>query len=144
MKLHELAPAPGSTKERIRVGRGRAGRRGKTAGRGQKGAKARGQIKAYYEGGQMPLQQRLPKLPGFRNPGRVEFTVINLDRLDEFEPGAVVDAKTLRAKGMVRKKGPVKILGRGEITKALTVKANAFSSTAVSKIEAAGGKAEVT
>ena len=143
MKLHDLAPAPGATKDRIRVGRGRAGRRGKTAGRGQKGAKARGQIPARYEGGQMPLHMRLPKLPGFRNPGRVEFTVVNLDSLDGFPADATVDADALRAKGLVRKKGPVKVLGRGEITKPLTIKAHAFSSSAVSKIEAAGGSVQV-
>lgn len=143
MRLHDLAPAPGATKDRIRVGRGRAGRRGKTAGRGQKGGKARGQIPARYEGGQMPLHMRLPKLPGFRNPGRVEFTVVNLDGLDSFPPDATVDPDALRAKGLVRKKGPVKVLGRGEITKPLTIKAQAFSSTAVSKIEAAGGSVQV-
>lgn len=143
MRLHELAPAPGSTKKAIRVGRGRAGRRGKTAGRGQKGAKARGQISAAYEGGQMPLHMRLPKLPGFRNPSRVEFTVINLDGLESFEPDSVVDSDKLRSKGLVRKKGPVKILGRGELTKPLKVQAQAFSSTAIQKIEAAGGSAEV-
>lgn len=143
MKLHELAPAPGSTKDRIRVGRGRAGRRGKTAGRGQKGAKARGQIPAAYEGGQMPLHMRLPKLPGFRNINRVEYTVINLDHLDQFDAGATVDSDLLRSKGLVRKKGPVKILGRGEISKALNIKVQAFSSSAAKKIEAAGGSAEV-
>jgi large subunit ribosomal protein L15 len=143
MKLHELAPAPGSRKEPIRVGRGRAGRRGKTAGRGTKGAKARGQIPATYEGGQMPLHMRLPKLPGFRNVNRVEFTVINLDGLDSFNANSTVDPDSLRAKGMVKKKGPVKILGRGEISRPLTVKAQAFSETAIRKIEAAGGSTEV-
>jgi len=143
MKLHELAPAPGSRKDRTRVGRGRAGARGKTAGRGTKGAKARGQIPAGYEGGQMPLHMRLPKLPGFRNWNRVEFTVVNLDGLDQFDANSTVDVATLRSKGLVKKKGPVKVLGRGEITKPLTVKANAFSTSAVSKIEAAGGTTEV-
>lgn len=143
MKLHELAPAPGSKKDAIRVGRGRAGRRGKTAGRGQKGAKARGQIPVGYEGGQMPLHMRLPKLPGFKNKGRVEYTVINLDGLDSFDQSSVVDIDALRAKGLVRKKGLVKVLGGGELTKSLTVKAHAFSSSAVSKIEAAGGRTEI-
>lgn len=143
MKLHDLHPAPGSTKEKIRVGRGRSGRRGKTAGRGTKGAKARGQIALGYEGGQMPLHMRLPKLPGFRNPSRVEFTVINLDSLSEFAADTVVDPELLRSKGMVRKKGPVKVLGQGEVSQSLTVKAHAFSRSAVTKIEAAGGTAQV-
>lgn len=143
MKLHELAPAPGQRKRAIRVGRGRAGRRGKTAGRGTKGAKARGQIPARYEGGQVPIHMRLPKLPGFRNPGRIEYAVVNLDRLEAFEGGTVVDDKALRSKGLVRKTGPVKVLGTGEISKPLTVKAQAFSASAVAKIAAAGGTTEV-
>jgi large subunit ribosomal protein L15 len=143
VKLHELAPAPGARQRKIRVGRGRAGRRGKTAGRGTKGARARGEIPARYEGGQIPLHMRVPKLPGFKPINRVEYTVINLDKLNDFEPGASVTPELLRSRGMVRKKGPVKVLGRGEISKALQVQANAFSSTAVSKIEAAGGSTEV-
>jgi len=143
MKLHELAPAPGSRKEPIRVGRGRAGRRGKTAGRGTKGAKARGQIPAGYEGGQMPLHMRLPKLPGFKNFNRVEYTVVNLNRLDYFDSGAVVDATALRGKGLVRKKGPVKILATGEISKPLTLRVEACSPAAAKKIEAAGGTVEL-
>ncbi|MGI8425379.1 MAG: 50S ribosomal protein L15 [Actinomycetota bacterium] len=143
MRIHDLAPPAGSTKTPIRPGRGRAGRRGKTAGRGTKGAKARGQIPAGYEGGQMPLHMRLPKLPGFRNFNRVEFTVVNLDRLEQFSADSVIDAAALRAKGLVKKKGPIKILGTGEITKPLQVQANAFSSAAVTKIEAAGGSAQV-
>ncbi|MEO7804770.1 MAG: 50S ribosomal protein L15 [Actinomycetota bacterium] len=143
MKLHELAPAPGSTKDRIRVGRGRAGRRGKTAGRGTKGDKARGQVPATYEGGQMPLHMRLPKLPGFRNFNRVEYTVVNLDGFDQFESGSIVDSDALRSKGLVRKKGKVKVLGRGDISKPLTIKVQAFSATAIAKIEAAGGTVEV-
>lgn len=143
MKLHDLSPAPGSKKDPVRIGRGRAGRRGKTAGRGQKGAKARGQIPVGYEGGQMPLHMRLPKLPGFKNWGRVEYTVVNLDSLEAFEAGSVIDVDALRSKGLVRKKGVVKVLGRGEVSKALTVKAHAFSSSAVAKIEAAGGRTEI-
>ena len=143
MKLHELAPAPGARKDRIRVGRGRAGRRGKTAGRGTKGAGARGQIPATYEGGQIPLQMRVPMLPGFRSPNRVEYSVVNLAQLDRFDAGETVDVEALRKKGMVKKKGPVKILGNGNITKSLTVKANAFSASASDKIQAAGGSAEV-
>lgn len=143
MKLQDLAPVPGSRREKIRVGRGRRGRRGKTSGRGQKGARARGPISRGYEGGQVPLQMRAPKLPGFVPPNRVEYTVINLDGLVGFEAGSVVDPAGLRSKGLVRKKGPVKVLGRGEISKILTVKAHAFSATAVSKIKAAGGAVEV-
>jgi large subunit ribosomal protein L15 len=142
MKLHELAPAPGSTHSKVRVGRGRAGRRGKTAGRGTKGAKARGQIALKYEGGQVPLQMRLPKMDGFRRHNKVEFGAVNLDALEAFDAGSTVDPDVLRSKGIAPKKGPVKVLGRGDITKALTVRANAFSATARSKIEAAGGRAE--
>lgn len=143
MKLHDLKPAPGSSRPRIRVGRGRAGRRGKTAGRGTKGAKARNQIPAAYEGGQMPLHMRLPKLPGFRSPNKVVFNVVNLNTIENFDAGSTVDPDALRSKGLVRKKGPVKVLGQGEITKAVTIKAHAFSQTAIGKIEAAGGTAEV-
>ena len=144
MKLHELAPAPGATRPRRRIGRGRAGDGGKTGGRGTKGAKARGQIPRTYEGGQMPLHMRLPKLPGFRSPNRVPYTVVNLDTLSEaFEAGALVDPEALRAKGIVKKKGPVKVLGDGDIAKVLRVRAHAFSASAVTKLEAAGGAAEV-
>lgn len=143
MNLHELAPPKGSSASRTRVGRGRAGRRGKTAGRGTKGARARGQIPAGYEGGQMPLHMRLPKLPGFRNFNRVEFTVINLDRLEGFPAGSVVDPETLRSRGLVRKKGLLKVLGTGAISKPLQIRAHAFSDAARSKIEEAGGSVEV-
>ncbi|HEY8201825.1 MAG TPA: 50S ribosomal protein L15 [Actinomycetota bacterium] len=145
MKLHELAPAPGSTSPKVRVGRGRAGRRGKTAGRGTKGAKARGQIARSYEGGQIPLQMRVPKLDGFKRLGRVEYAAVNLDTLDALDAlgaGSTVDPDLLRSRGIVPKKGMVKVLGRGDVTRALTVRANAFSATARSKIEAAGGRAE--
>lgn len=142
MKLHDLQPAPGAKKDRIRVGRGRAGRRGKTAGRGTKGDKARGQVPANYEGGQMPLHMRLPKLPGFRNPNKITYNVVNLDIIEAFD-GATIDPEALRAHGLVRKKGLVKVLGAGDITKAVTIKAHAFSQTAVGKIEAAGGTTEV-
>jgi len=144
VKLHDLAPAPGATRPRRRVGRGRAGDGGKTAGRGTKGAKARGQVHRTYEGGQVPLQMRLPKLPGFRSPNREPFTVVNLATLEaSFEPGAVVDPDALRSRGLVRKKGPVKVLGEGEVAKALQVRAHAFSGSAVTKLEAAGGAVEV-
>jgi large subunit ribosomal protein L15 len=143
MKLHHLKPAPGSKKDRIRVGRGEGGRRGKTAGRGTKGAKARGQIPAWFEGGQMPIYRRLPKLKGFTNRNRELYAVINVERLEQFDKGAVVGPEELRAHGLVKKRGKVKVLGQGELTKALTVRAHAFSVGAVERIEAAGGTVEV-
>jgi large subunit ribosomal protein L15 len=143
MKLHHLRPAEGSKKRKIRVGRGEAGRRGKTAGRGTKGLKARSKVRRGFEGGQMPLQRRMPKLRGFRNPNRVEYTVINVERLNEFEAGTTVTADDLRAGGLVKHRGKVKVLGEGEIDRALTIKAHAFSLGAVEKIKAAGGSVEV-
>ncbi len=142
MRVHELAPAPGATKQRKRVGRGIGGKGGKTAGRGSKGQGARGSVKPGFEGGQMPLSRRVPKLKGFRNPFRVEYGVVNLDTLQEFE-GDEVTPDTLRAAGLVHKHGLVKVLGRGELTRAVTVKAHAFSRSAVEAIEAAGGSVEV-
>ncbi|MEA2010575.1 MAG: 50S ribosomal protein L15, partial [Actinomycetota bacterium] len=120
-----------------------AGRRGKTAGRGTKGLKARSKVRRGFEGGQMPLQRRMPKLRGFRNPNRVEYTVINVERLNEFDAGDTVTADDLRAGGLVKHRGKVKVLGEGEIDRALTVKAHAFSLGAVEKIKAAGGSVEV-
>ena len=142
MKVHELAPAPGSTRRRRRVGRGIAGKGGKTAGRGTKGQGARNNIKPGFEGGQLPLTQRIPKLKGFKNPFRVEYNVINLDTLQEFD-GDTVSPETLRAAGLVHKHGLVKVLGRGELSRKLTVSAHAFSKSAVSAIEAAGGTTSV-
>ena len=142
MKVHELAPAPGSTRRRRRVGRGIAGKGGKTAGRGTKGQGARNNIKPGFEGGQLPLTQRIPKLKGFKNPFRVEYNVINLDTLQEFD-GDTVSPETLRAAGLVHKHGLVKVLGRGELSRKLTVSAHAFSKSAVSAIEAAGGTTTV-
>ena len=142
MKVHDLHPAPGSTQPRRRVGRGIAGKGGKTAGRGTKGQGARGQIKPGFEGGQLPLTQRIPKLKGFKNPFRVEYVVVNLDTLATFA-GTEVTPETLRAKGLVHKHGLVKVLGRGELTRALQVKAHAFSASATQAIEAAGGTVEV-
>jgi len=145
MKLHELSPAAGSTKERKRVGRGTASGQGKTAGMGHKGQKARagGGMRPGFEGGQMPLQRRIPKR-GFNNIFAKEIAIVNLTSLeDKFEAGAVVDAKALIDAGIIKKElDGVKILGKGELTKALTVKAAAFSESAKQKIEAAGGKAE--
>lgn len=143
MKLHHLRPAEGSKKRKIRVGRGESGRRGKTAGRGTKGLKARSKVRRGFEGGQMPLQRRMPKLRGFRNPNRVEYTVINVERLNEFDAGATVTADDLRAMGLVKHRGKVKVLGEGDIDRALTIKAHAFSLGAVEKIKAAGGSVEV-
>jgi large subunit ribosomal protein L15 len=142
MKVHDLKPAPGSTQSRRRVGRGIAGKGGKTAGRGTKGQGARNNIKPGFEGGQLPLKQRIPKLKGFKNPFRVEYNVINLDTLEAFD-GDVVSPDSLRAKGLVHKHGLVKVLGRGELHRKLEVSAHAFSRTAVLAIEGAGGRVEV-
>jgi large subunit ribosomal protein L15 len=140
MKLHHLRPAEGSVRGRRRVGRGRAGVRGKTAGRGTKGYKARNQPKLGFEGGQMPLQRRVPKLKGFTNPNRKEFAVVNLARLaDAFEAGAEVTPDSLRQRGLVRAKLPVKVLGNGDLDLALTVRVHAVSGAARAKIERAGG-----
>ena len=142
MKIHDLKPAPGSKKAKKRVGRGIAGTRGKTAGRGMKGQKARGQIPIGFEGGQLPLAQRVPKLRGFKNPFRVEYTVINLDTLQDFE-GDEVTPDSLRAKNLVHKHGLVKVLGRGELNRALKVSAHAFSKSAEQAITSAGGSVTV-
>ena len=146
MKLHELSPAPGSRKARKRVGRGDSSGLGKTAGRGDKGQKSRtgSVIRPFFEGGQIPFFRRLPKR-GFKNPDRVVFQLVNLNVIDaNFNAGDVVDAASLREKKLLGKATlPIKILANGEITKAVTVKAEAFSAAAVSKIEAAGGKTEV-
>jgi large subunit ribosomal protein L15 len=139
LKLHHLRPAPGAKTAKTRVGRGEASK-GKTAGRGTKGTKARYQVPASFEGGQMPLHMRLPKLKGFKNPFKVEFQVVNLDRLNELFPeGGTVGVDELVAKGAVRRGHPVKILGSGDVSVALDVTAHAFSATAKEKIAAAGG-----
>ena len=142
MKVHDLKPAPGSTRARRRVGRGIAGKGGKTAGRGTKGQGARDNVKPGFEGGQLPLKQRIPKLKGFKNPFRVEYNVINLDTLEAFE-GDVVSPETLRSRGLVHKHGLVKVLGRGELTRRLEVSAHAFSRSATAAIEGAGGRTEI-
>ncbi len=144
MKLHHLRPAPGSTKPRTRKGRGDAAGKGSTAGRGTKGTKARSNVPAGFEGGQMPLQRRLPKLRGFTPPNRVEWSVVNLDRLVATLPeGGRVDPDRLLAAGLVRKGTPVKILGQGEVSIAFQISAHAFSSSAAAKLTAAGGSVEV-
>jgi len=143
MKLHHLRPPAGSRKRKIRVGRGEAGQRGKTAGRGTKGLKARSKVRRGFEGGQMPLQRRMPKLPGFTNPNRVEYIVLNVGRLAEFDAGSTVTVEELRARGLVKHRGLVKVLGEGDVDRALNVQAHAFSLGAVEKIQAAGGSVEV-
>ena len=146
MKLQELSPAPGSNRPVKRIGRGPASGQGKTAGKGHKGQKARAGrgMRPGFEGGQMPLQRRLPKR-GFNNIFAKEIAIVNVSALDAaFEDGAIVDAAALMAKGLVKKElDGIKVLGNGELTKKLTVKANAFSKEAKAKIEAAGGAAEI-
>jgi large subunit ribosomal protein L15 len=141
LKLHHLRPAPGARTAKTRVGRGEASK-GKTAGRGTKGSKARYQVPAAFEGGQMPIHMRLPKLRGFRNPFKVEFQVVNLDRINDLFPeGGDVTVADLVAKGAVRNDRPVKVLGQGEISVAVQVTAHRFSASAKEKIAAAGGTA---
>lgn len=145
MKLHELRPARGSLKKRKRVGRG-PGCHGKTSGRGHKGAKSRSGAKRKpgFEGGQTPLQRRLPKLRGFKSLSKKEYLIVNLEKLNVFEANSLVTPRDLRDKGYLKKEdGLVKILGRGELKKALTVRAHSFSQTAREKIEQLGGKVEM-
>jgi large subunit ribosomal protein L15 len=146
MQLHDLSPAPGSRKNRKRVGRGRASGQGTTSGRGNKGqgSRAGGTKGPGFEGGQMPLQRRIPKLPGFKNRFRKEYVPINVGRLEAaFAAGDIVDVAALVDKGLVKSvKVAVKVLGDGELTKALTVKVDKVSASAADKIAAAGGKVE--
>ncbi|MGL4744478.1 MAG: 50S ribosomal protein L15 [Dermatophilaceae bacterium] len=140
LKVHHLRPAPGARTAKVRVGRGEGGRRGKTAGRGTKGTKARYQVPAGFQGGTTPLHMRFPKLRGFRNPFRTEYQVVNLDKLVVLYPqGGEVTVDDLVAKGAVRDGHPVKVLGTGAIDVAVMVTAHAFSASAKEKIEAAGG-----
>ena len=142
MRIHELTPAPGSHRSRRRVGRGIGGKGGKTAGRGTKGQKARNTVKPGFEGGQLPLTQRIPKLRGFANPFRVEYNVVNLDVLEAIGADTVTP-DTLRAAGLVHHKGLVKVLGGGALTRAIAVEAHGFSKSAERAITAAGGSATV-
>ena len=141
LKVHHLRPAPGAHTAKTRVGRGEASK-GKTAGRGTKGSKARGSIPRHFEGGQMPLHMRVPKLKGFASPNKLSYQVVNLDKLAALYPdGGVVGVADLAARGAVRAGEPVKVLGTGELAVALQVSAHAFSAAARRKIEAAGGSA---
>ena len=141
MKVHDLTPPPGSRKRAKRVARGIGGKGGKTAGRGMKGQRARNTVRLGFEGGQMPFHQRIPKLRGFKNPFRVEYQAINLDSIEE--SGLTdVSPETLLVKGLAGKNSLVKILGRGEVTRAVNVKAHAFSGPAEEAIVAAGGSIE--
>ena len=145
LKLHDLRPAPGSRRTKRRVGRGPASGRGKTAGRGHKGQKSRSgySMRGGFEGGQMPLVRRVPKR-GFNNPTRVEYTIMNVEQLNRFSEGAVVSPELLKENGLLKRRTVgLKILGNGELTVSLTVRAHKFSPSAVQKIEAANGKAEV-
>ncbi len=143
LKLHHLSPAPGSKKKKIRVGRGEGGRRGKTAGRGTKGLKARNSLRPGFEGGQTPLAMRIPKLKGFNNPNKEEFAIVNVGALNTFRAGSEVTPEKLREQGLIRHRGRVKVLAEGDLEKKLTVKAHAFSGAARKKIEDAGGTVEV-
>ncbi|MFT8727237.1 MAG: 50S ribosomal protein L15 [Liquorilactobacillus ghanensis] len=143
MKLHELKASEGSRKIRNRVGRGTSSGNGKTAGRGQKGQKARGKVRLGFEGGQMPLFRRMPKR-GFQNINRKEYAIVNLETLEKFDDGTEVTPTLLVEKKVIKdEKDGIKVLGNGKLTKSLTVKANKFSATAKEAIETAGGQAEV-
>ncbi|HUP18156.1 MAG TPA: 50S ribosomal protein L15 [Acidimicrobiia bacterium] len=142
LQLHDLKPAPGSKKKAIRVGRGPGGKGGKTAGRGTKGLKARNTLRPGFEGGQTSLIMRIPKLKGFRNPNKENFAIINVESLNRFSAGAVVNPDELRKRGFIKHRGRVKVLAEGELDRALTVQAHAFSAAARTKIEAAGGTCE--
>jgi large subunit ribosomal protein L15 len=142
IKIHDLKPAPGSTKRRKRVGRGIAGKGGKTAGRGMKGQRARDTVPANFEGGQMPLHMRVPKLKGFNNPFRVEYQAINLDTIEESGLDEVTP-ESLHAKGLTHKGALVKVLGRGQLSRAVRVEAHAFSKSASEAITGAGGSVTV-
>lgn len=139
LKIHDLKPAPGAKKAKTRVGRGEASK-GKTAGRGTKGTGARKNVPEYFEGGSMPMHMRVPKLRGFKNPFRVEYQVVNLDRIEKhFPQGGSVDADALVEKGLVRAGYPVKVLGNGELTVKVDLKVDKISASAKAKVEKAGG-----
>ena len=143
LKFHHLKPTPGSTKQKLRKGRGEAGKRGKTAGRGTKGTGARKTVPAYFEGGQIPLYRRIPKLRGLKNGPKMAYVVVNLNELEERGVEGEVTPDTLRELGLTRKKGLVKVLGDGELSKKIDLKIHAISETAKTKIESAGGSVEL-
>ena len=143
IKFHHLKPTPGSTKSKIRKGRGEAGKRGKTAGRGTKGTGARKTVPAYFEGGQIPLYRRIPKLKGLKNTPKMSYVVVNVSDLQDKNLKGDIDPEILQKNGLTRKKGFVKILGNGEITNSVNVKEHAVSESAKKKIEDAGGTVEV-
>ena len=143
LKFHHLKPTPGSTKQKLRKGRGEAGKRGKTAGRGTKGTGARKSVPAYFEGGQIPLYKRIPKLRGLKNGPKMAYVVVNLNELEERGVEGEVTPDTLRELGLTRKKGLVKVLGDGDLSKKIDLKIHAISETAKTKIESAGGSVEL-
>ena len=143
LKFHHLKPTPGSTKQKLRKGRGEAGKRGKTAGRGTKGTGARKTVPAYFEGGQIPLYRRIPKLRGLKNGPKMAYVVVNIIELEQRGVEGEVTPDTLRELGLTRKKGLVKVLGDGEITKKIDLKIHAISEIAKNKIESAGGTVEI-
>ena len=143
LRFHHLKPTPGSTKNKLRKGRGEAGKRGKTAGRGTKGTGARKTVPAYFEGGQIPLYRRIPKLKGINNGPKMAYVVVNVSDLQEKDISGEVDPDILRNLGLTRKKGLVKILGNGEITNAVNLKVHSISEVAKTKIEKAGGTVEI-
>ena len=143
LKFHHLKPTPGSTKQKLRKGRGEAGKRGKTAGRGTKGTGARKTVPAYFEGGQIPLYRRIPKLRGLKNGPKMAYVVVNVIELEERGVEGEVTPDTLRELGLTRKKGLVKVLGDGDLSKKIDLKIHAISETARTKIESAGGSVEL-
>ena len=143
LRFHHLKPTPGSTKQKLRKGRGEAGKRGKTAGRGTKGTGARKTVPAYFEGGQIPLYRRIPKLRGIKNGPKMSYVVVNVSDLEEKKVEGEVTPDSLRALGLTRKKGLVKVLGDGDITNKSDLKIHASSEVAKSKIESAGGTVEI-
>ena len=143
LKFHHLKPTPGSSKSKLRKGRGESGKRGKTAGRGTKGTGARKTVPAYFEGGQIPLYRRIPKLKGLKNTPKMSYVVVNVSDLQEKNLKGDIDPDVLQQNGLTRKKGLVKVLGNGDITNTVNIKVHAFSESAKKKIEDAGGTVEV-
>ena len=143
IKFHHLKPTPGSSKSKLRKGRGESGKRGKTAGRGTKGTGARKTVPAYFEGGQIPLYRRIPKLKGLKNTPKMSYVVVNVSDLQEKNLEGDIDPDVLQQNGLTRKKGLVKVLGNGDITNTVNIKVHAVSESAKKKIEDAGGTVEV-